>query len=233
MSSKLLGGDGASGAQPITWRRAGLGPLPHSNGLQEDGSISLATADVGQPVTAQERRILELEHELQQRMRQAHDQGFSEGHAAGAQQASQALDPLLARAAKTVEELTALRRKVRADAEEDAVRLAIAVARKILNRELMVDSEALLGLVKATLQRVDARELHRMRANPSDIPALERHLQAIGMPVRLEVIADPQLERGAVIFETARGTLDGSAMTQLQEIERGFIDVVRRTSDAV
>jgi flagellar biosynthesis/type III secretory pathway protein FliH len=43
----------------------------------------------------------------------------------------------------------------------------------------------------------------------------------------IEVIGDPTLDRGAVLFETARGRLDASAETQFAEIERGLTDRLR------
>ncbi len=47
---------------------------------------------------------------------------------------------------------------------------------------------------------------------------------------QVEVIADPSRELGTVIFETERGNLDASVESQLQEIERGLADRLRRNS---
>jgi flagellar biosynthesis/type III secretory pathway protein FliH len=44
------------------------------------------------------------------------------------------------------------------------------------------------------------------------------------------VIADASRAIGSVIFETPRGNLDASVDSQLQEIERGLADRLRRTS---
>jgi flagellar assembly protein FliH len=61
-----------------------------------------------------------------------------------------------------------------------------------------------------------------------DAPMVQQFLEKMGLPRRVEVIADPGLERGAVILDSARGMLDASVETQLSEIERGFADLVRR-----
>jgi flagellar biosynthesis/type III secretory pathway protein FliH len=42
------------------------------------------------------------------------------------------------------------------------------------------------------------------------------------------VVADASREPGTVIFETARGNLDASVDAQLQEIERGLVDRLRK-----
>lgn len=225
MSTKLLHKDDSSVVQAIAWQAAGS-PRAVVPASQHGGQQNPA-----EDVAAYQQRIQRLEIETEQKIQHAHQQGYSAGQAASEHHAAERMEPILARLAKTVEELTGLRRRVRTEAEEDAVRLAVAIARKVMHREFSIDPEALTGLVKAALQRIDARELHRVRFHPDDIPALERHLQAVGMPARLEVLADPAMERGGAVFETSRGNLDASISTQLAEIERGFIDVVRRRAD--
>jgi flagellar assembly protein FliH len=57
---------------------------------------------------------------------------------------------------------------------------------------------------------------------------VEQFLEKMGLPRRVEVVGDPSLARGAAILESSRGALDVSVETQLEEIERGFADLVRR-----
>jgi flagellar assembly protein FliH len=97
-----------------------------------------------------------------------------------------------------------------------------------LHRELTVSPDALLGLVKAALEKLDAREVHRVRVSPGDAPLVLAFFEKMGLPNRVEVSADPALPSGSVILESNRGFLDASVDTQLSEIERGFADVVRR-----
>jgi flagellar biosynthesis/type III secretory pathway protein FliH len=47
---------------------------------------------------------------------------------------------------------------------------------------------------------------------------------------QVEVLPDAAREPGSVIFETSRGNLDASVDTQLQEIERGLADRLRKQS---
>jgi flagellar assembly protein FliH len=235
MSSRLLAPDQVAQAAPMEWMAVSAvaeesAPAVFA-AVHEQRSTS--SQEAAQVLMAQQKRIQELEAEIERRARESYQQGHAAGLAAGSTEARQQAEPIMARLARVVEELSGLRRRVRAEAEEDAVRLAIGVALKILHREMSVDPDALLGLVKAALQRIDARELHRVRMHPEDIPMLERHLAGAAMPSRVEVVADPSLERGGAVFETARGNLDASTATQLAEIERGFIDLVRRSRDAI
>ena len=46
----------------------------------------------------------------------------------------------------------------------------------------------------------------------------------------MEITPDNSRELGTVVFETQRGNLDASIDSQLQEIERGLADCLRRQS---
>jgi len=125
---------------------------------------------------------------------------------------------------RTIEELAAIKPRLRGEAESDVVRLAVAIARRVLRRELTVDPSAIEGLVKAALEQLDTREITRVRVHPDHEAALRRCLEKVVVDRTIELAADGTLERGAVLFETARGNLDASVETQLREIERGLAD---------
>lgn len=118
--------------------------------------------------------------------------------------------------------------RFRHEAEEDVIALSLAIARRILHREITVSPDALLGLLKAALEKIEVREIHRVRVSRQDAPLVQQHLDQIGLHQRVELVPDPGLERGSAILESSRGVLDVSVETQLAEIERGFADLVRR-----
>lgn len=223
MSSKLLRKDRADGALPIVWRRVGSAA---------DGGADSAQSDAATPpapdVLQLEGRLRSLQAEMQIRVAQATEEALARGATEAQQQLEGPVREAIERLARELAQLASLGERLRRDAEEDLVRLAIEIARRILRREIATDPAAVLGLAKAALERLAAREILRVRVTPSDVALLQRHLAEQGMPDRIEVTGDANLERGAVIVETSRGDLDASVETQLQEIERGFTDLIRR-----
>lgn len=165
--------------------------------------------------------------ELEQRTNVAYKQGFEEGQAAARRSLAAEVEAMQGKLARAIEELTGWRARSRREAEQDVVALAIAVARRILHRELTVAPEALLGLVKAALDKMESREIHRVRVARSDAAAVRQFFDHMGAPQRVEVMADPALAPGSVRIESSGGTLDASVDTQLDEIERGFANLVR------
>ena len=107
-------------------------------------------------------------------------------------------------------------RRLRREAEADLVKLSLAIARRVLRRELAVDPDALHGLVLAALEKLEAQEI---RARPRPPFARRR----CGTPACENAPAAPasrwcriaSREPGAVVFETERGNLDASVDSQL------------------
>ena len=175
-----------------------------------------------------EARLSELQQEAESRARASFAQGQAAGEAAAQQRAQQKLEPVLNGLSSIITELASLRKRLRAEAEDDTMKLAIAIARRVLYRELSTDPEAILGLVKAAFGKLNARETHRLRVSPSDAGAIQEYRERLQLPPSLEVASDGSLTRGSAIFETSRGDLDASVDTQLSEIDRGLTDVLKR-----
>jgi flagellar assembly protein FliH len=163
--------------------------------------------------------------EFERQLRAAREEGRREGEAAVRRQ----LDAVIEQLARSVEDLSTVRARLRRQAEADLVHLAVAIARRILRRELTLDPDAIAGLVHAALQRLAGQEIARVRVHPELAVAIRTALAEGQGAQAAEVVADARLEVGAVIFETERGNLDASVETQLAEIERGLADRLRKS----
>jgi len=159
-------------------------------------------------------------------MTEAYQKGVQDGEATAAQRMAEQVRVKVEQLAGSIEQLSLHRGKIQREAEPELVRLALAIARRILRRELTIDPDALLGLLKAGLEKIDTSETHRVRVHPEHAPSLAKLLDGSARPVA--IIADPSLVVGAVVFETSRGALDTGLETQLKEIERGFADIYPR-----
>ncbi len=207
-------------AEPVAW------PVLGSTGTHSPVPQSRHAIPNPAEIQTLRERVVQVENDARAREERAFASGYAKGEAAGrAQEAARiesAAGSLLAAAAA----LSDQRRRLRRECEEDCVKLSIVIARRVLRRELSVDPEAVLGIVKAALTRIEGREVERIRVHPDDAELIRRYIEgAAGRQV--EVAAEPNLERGTCIIETARGALDASVETQLAEIQRGLVDRVR------
>jgi flagellar assembly protein FliH len=156
--------------------------------------------------------------------REAYQRGFNEGKGVGWEQAAAELQPVLDRLARTLAELSSLRSRIRKDAEGDLLKLSISVARRVLHRELTLDPESIEGLIRIALEKLGSRDLCRVRVHPDQEPAIRASMERFSNSHKVELIPDPSMQCGDVLFETAHGTIDASIEAQLREIERGFAD---------
>jgi len=159
--------------------------------------------------------------------KESYQRGFSEGRNIGHEQALAEIQPVMDRLSRSLADLATVRSRVRKTAESDLLKLAIAVARRVIHRELTLDPGSIEGLIRVALEKLESRELCRVRVHPDQEPVI-RSLLARFSAAPVELIPDPTLQCGDVLFETAHGTLDGSIEAQLQEIERGFADRINR-----
>ncbi|MDR3719737.1 MAG: FliH/SctL family protein [Bryobacteraceae bacterium] len=168
--------------------------------------------------------------ELQARLDRERAAAFEAGRQAAQNAARQELQTHYERLARSIEELAGCRLRYRQETEREVVQLSLEIARRILRRELTVDPEAILGLLRAGLESVSLREVLEVRIHPAHVDAVRNALQKMGAPAAISIVGDAHLEPGAVSIETRRGGFDASAETQLEEIQRGFADLMERSS---
>jgi flagellar assembly protein FliH len=162
------------------------------------------------------------------REREAYQRGMAEGVAIGKTQAAAEIQPVMERLGKSIADLSNLRPRIRRDAEKDLLKLSIAIARRVLHRELTIDPESIEGLIKVALDKLQSRELWRVRMHPEQEAPIRASLERFANSQKAELVADASLQIGDVLFETPHGTIDASIESQLREIERGFADRLKR-----
>ncbi len=210
-TSRILREDELNVVAPIWWRDSGVAPPAP----EPAPKVEMPSAP---PAPEADRERIE---------REAYQRGFSEGSAVGKQQAGAELQPVLERLGKCLAELASMRSRMRRDGEGDLVKLSIAIARRVLHRELTLDPESIGGLIKVALDKLESRELSRVRAHPDQVSTIRALLDRYSS-AKAEVVADTTLNKGDVLFETTHGALDASVDAQLREIERGLTDRLRK-----
>jgi flagellar assembly protein FliH len=172
--------------------------------------------------------IAELERRWAQKANEAYHTGLREGEASGRKRASAEFQTVVERMARSIEETAGLRARLRHEAEADLLGLSLAIARRVLRREISIDPDALRGVAMAALEKMAAGEISRVRVHPSQAPLVANCLRDAGGGSNIEIVPDAAREPGALVFETERGNLDASVESQLGEIERGLADHLKR-----
>jgi flagellar assembly protein FliH len=214
MLSRILSETEAEAA-PATWPSRGPGgAVPVARPQHRPGSEAAARETRGEDTNAA----------IEPQVRQAYESGFREGEAAGRQRAESQVREAVEKLTASIVEVAATRGEAIRRAEADIVRLSIEIARRILHREISLDTSALNGLIRAALEKLRSQEVYRVRVHPDQEQPVRACLRQIGRDPGIEVVSDASQPRGGVVFEISRGALDASVETQLREIERGLAD---------
>ncbi len=169
-------------------------------------------------------QIAELKQAAEHQARLALEQGRREGEAAAREAMRAQMDIEIRKIAATVAAIASLRPEIVQRAEADMVRLAMAITRRVLHIEVGLNSRLLLELIEAALDKLQGQEVYRVRIHPDQEKLMKECLQEYGRAQTVTVVPDPTQPEGGAVFETARGLLDASLETQIDEIERRLID---------
>jgi flagellar assembly protein FliH len=221
--------DAAEPLAPVEW------PVARVSAVDQD-AVNWATqgdrSDVAQlrAEIASLKAQLEMTHaSAERRVQEALASARIETDESARQAVEKQLESELSKLRGMIRDLAASGPKLRRNTEEELVRLSIAVARRILHRELTIDPDALIGLVKAAFDRLGQREVQQLRTDPGSVTMVRKLVEGLDLARTVKVIGDPSLKAGSLLIETTRGELDASIETQLNEIQRGFIDIVHHS----
>ena len=196
-------------------------PFPYAEAELGSGG---ATADWGNNQAAEEQK------------RALHAAVFEQGRQAAHQQLRAELDAALEKNRQqitaAVQEFAVERQDYYRRVESEIVQLALAIARKILHREAQLDPRALAGIVRVTLEKLDAGTTVHLHVNAKEAADWRHYFacQMEGVPVP-EVHEDPAIPAGECRIETSLGATEVGFQSQLKEIETGLLDMLAERPD--
>jgi flagellar assembly protein FliH len=135
--------------------------------------------------------------------------------------------PPLAALRQAVADLHDARQQWLSHWEAAAVRLAAAIAQRVIRRELRVQPEITLALVREALELAAGSPTIRVHLNPEDYKLLGTQVRglidAISALGGAEVVSDAAIGQGGSRVETRFGTIDQQIESQLKRIEEELI----------
>jgi flagellar assembly protein FliH len=109
--------------------------------------------------------------------------------------------------------------------EREVVKLALAVAARILRREAQMDPLLLTGAVRVALGQLSGSTQVRLCVPPAELNLWTEAIALLpNLAVKPTVTAGEGMRLGDCVIETRMGSVDLGIRAQLGEIERGFFD---------
>ena len=165
--------------------------------------------------------------DVMQREAQCREEGRAQGLAESRAKFEEQLGKERAGVVKAIGDFSRERTAYYEKIEEEAVRLALSIARKILHREAQIDPLLLMGIARVALGKIEGATGVALLVHPQRAAEwrkfLAAHMEASDLP---EVVEDPLLAPEQCVLRTSMGSADLSLEVQLKEIENGLMDLL-------
>lgn len=206
--------------------------------------MQAASARVAPPATRQMtlpsvtgERILAAE-------REAYARGFAEGERQGSEAAVAQAHALSRRLTHAISDVETLRTEAMRRTEREMVRLAIAMAHRILGNAIDADPGRLVALAQAAIGRAGGTPEARVHLNPADHALLAAAdlvtaddgaaKERPGKTHGVSLVADPAVPKGGCLIRSPLGLINAGISTQIFEMSRLLLgeDPTTLTGDA-
>src|SRR5205085_3359197 len=154
--------------------------------------------------------------------KQAFEQGYAEGERIGKQMGEKMVETVVKRYDNGIAKLVEAHKTLVEAMEEQTVRLALEIARKIVQRELTMDPDLVAALAAVALKRVSGHQTIALRVSRHDFARVRVAVGVVNPAVNVK--DDATLERGDFVIETGQTFLDGKVSSQIDTIGRALFD---------
>lgn len=202
---------------------------------QEVGGDALALPQVSSAPAAESTSSAMIgvpEEEVERRIQIARDCAVAEAEQRMRVECERAARTVQQRIAEVVKEFEGERAEYFKRAEGEVVGLALAIARKILQREAELDPTLLAALVRIALDRMQCGSMVRIRVSEKSADLWRRFGDANAGSSQWEILLDETLNAGDCIVETELGTANFGFEAQLTTIQESFAQLLAHRPNA-
>jgi flagellar assembly protein FliH len=170
----------------------------------------------------------DLQKEKETRLKKITDESYRKGFTEGIElQKKEAITAMEAIAVMT-NRIPMIRKEIIEKSEEQIVKLAVAIAEKILNQEITTRKEIILDVLKGALKNVSETEGMKIRLNPLDFRYMmevkKDFLQSFDGVRNIVFEEDSSIRKGGAVIETMFGEVDARLENQLKEIKIALLN---------
>lgn len=168
---------------------------------------------------------------LEEGRREGEALGRAEGEAAAREEAlrerSTQLDDLAGRWNDALDRWESLREQILRASREETLRLAIAIAERVVRRAVAARPESAVERLEGALELLGRAAAVTVACAPGDRELLAEAMPALverlGRTLELTFVADAELARGDVVVRVAEGAVDASLATQIDRIAEALL----------
>ena len=180
-----------------------------------------ASREPGAPAEGREREEEDLG--VEDPRRAAYEDGYREGERRGLEDGLKHIAEVLDKYAGYLVEIATFSEKMKDEWEQRIVEIALAVARKVMGKEISESREVVSSIARNALQAARGEHVMEIRLSEVDYGALDASSFLTKLPAEhrgVSVVPDKSVSDGGCVIRTDFGEIDGRIEVQLREIEK-------------
>lgn len=158
--------------------------------------------------------------------------GFARGEKAGIESGNEKIEFVVNSMNQGLLELNKIRQNVYFETEQEIVKLAMAIARKIVCNEIRVNKDTVVNVVKEAVKKVEGNEKVKVKLSGNDFQFIKGQKPAMIDKINsIENVVfemDESIPDGGCIIETESGNIDARLEKQFQAIEEAFESINKK-----
>jgi flagellar biosynthesis/type III secretory pathway protein FliH len=118
--------------------------------------------------------------------------------------------------------------KLESENEANIFKIAIRVAEKIINHEILTEPETVIGIVRNHLEGIRHQRSIIVQLNPDDQQICEKRItditKQLHYPEEIRFVEEPDIERGGCRIILASGIIDARLHIQMEAVQKVLMD---------
>lgn len=152
------------------------------------------------------------------------NQGYEEGKASAEETLQEKIATMMDEASDVLKLAYSEKEVIIQEAEPFVVDLSCAIAEKVIDKELSLDPEYMLSLIKQSLARKREQGVITLCVNPAHFAFVQAAREELGLAVdsqaELQILPDPTVQDRGCVIRSSFGSVDARIDTQLTEIKK-------------
>ena len=192
-------------------------PLPTREEIEKERQLILQQAR-----RESEAQCLQLLDKTRLEAETLREKAKQEGHTQGLQAGEEDAEKLRAEARTVLEDAKRQKEEILAGAEPEIIRIAVSLAEKLINYQLIMDNDLIISLITGCLESLPGGEEVILRVSPRDEAVCLKKAEYIQGLLRkgadLRIIADEDLKPGSCRVETEESEITYILARELQTL---------------
>jgi len=158
------------------------------------------------------------------------EEAFARGRQEGLALAEARLESTTQALTEALEDVSRLRESLALSGTSDMLRLVMAIAEQVVRRQVAVDPNVILAVIKDALKASVRADSYRISINPADLEVVTRQkplfLASISGLKNLSIETDPAISPGGCRVDSELGDVDATIESQLDTIRQALAEAI-------